>query len=1087
MARFSNSVGLLSLALLASALPAHAHNVSALSAHNGLTIEQQSEKCVGTVLDTEGSPVVGANVRVKGTNNHTVTGLDGKFNLTKVKLGSVIQISYLGYQTKEVVWSGSPISVNLDEDTQAISEVVVVGYGTQKKVNVTGAVSMVGSEVMENRPVANVSQALQGAVSGLNFAANNNGGALDNSMSFTIRGTGSIGDGSSDRPLVLIDGIEGDLNALNPNDIESVSVLKDAASASIYGTRAAFGVLLITTKSGKAGKVRVNYSGDIRFSTATQLPDMVNSIEWANYFNQASKNAGGNNIFSEETLENMKKYLAGEFTDPSTPEYYGTVPMTNGQWAAYGTAFANTNWFKEFYKTNVPSTQHNLSLSGGTEKLSWLISGSFMQNNGLIRHGKDALNRYNMNGKINAELSSWARVEYNMRWTRRNYERPQYMTGLFFHNIARRWSSLPVIDPNGHWMTGMEIEELESGGIYKTFNDEFTQQLNFTFTPLKGWNIHTDGALRVDNFKSATNSLPVMVWDVNNVSKIKDSGYGTVSKVSDYRRRLDYYAVNIYTDYTKSFGLHNGKVLLGMNYERYNQDDMTGSGEVLTLNEKPYLSQTQSNQKAVDSYWNRATAGYFGRLNYDYDGKYLMEFNLRYDGSSRFTSDKRWAWFPSVSTGWNIAREGFFKPLAKEISTLKLRASWGQLGNTSSNWNSFWDWYPFYQLQTTGMNNSTWLINGQQVNTATLPAIVNSSMTWETIETWNFGLDWAAFNNRLTGSLDIYSRTTKDMIGPAPVLGSVLGANAPKTNNCDMRSTGWELEIGWKDRIGQVKYGVKLNLSDATSKILNYPYEGAFENQNINGYYNGKKLGEIWGYESVGLAQSNEQMAEWLKSNKPNWGTNWQAGDVMFKNLVDRTDANGNKIDEGVVNSGSNTLGDHGDLKVIGNTTPRYNFGITLNAEWQGFDFSVFFQGVMKRDWMFGGGEPYFWGAVGNMWQSTVFREHLDYWTEDNTSAYYPRPYLSGGIQKNNVAQTRYLQSAAYMRCKNIQLGYTLPASVSERAGISRCRLYLSCDNLFTLTSMSNIFDPEGLGGGWGSGKLYPLQRTISVGVNVSF
>lgn len=465
------------------------------------------------------------------------------------------------------------------------------------------------------------------------------------------------------------------------------------------------------------------------------------------------------------------------------------------------------------------------------------------------------------------------------------------------------------------------------------------------------------------------------------------------------------------------------------------------------------------------------------RLNYDYDSKYMMEFNLRYDGSSRFTNDNRWAWFPSVSAGWNVARENFFKPLANVVSTLKLRASWGQLGNTSSYYNSFADWYPFYQQQGVGSQSSSWLINGQKQNTASLPGIVNSTMTWETVETYDIGFDFALLSNRLTGSFDWYSRTTKDMIGPAPILGSVLGVDAPRTNNCKMRSSGWEFELQWRDQIGDFKYGAKFNISDATSKILEYPFEGEFDNQGIYGYYNGKKLGEIWGYETKGIAQSNEEMNSWLEKNKPNWGTNWQAGDIMYKDL------NG----DNKVTSGANTLKDHGDLKRIGNSTPRYHFGINLNAEWKGIDFSIFFQGVMKCDWNPDAGQPYFWGVVGDEWQSCGFKEHLDYWSETNKNAYYPKPYLNGSTQKNQQRQTRYLQSAAYMRCKNIQLGYTLPKAITEKASISRVRAYLSCDNLFTVTGLSKIFDPEALNGGWGSGKLYPLQRTIAVGLNVTF
>lgn len=1055
---------------------------------SGTEAMQANGTCKGVVKDSTGEPLMGATVRVKGTKIATATNLDGEFSFNNVKPGAVITVSYIGCLPFEGVWNGTPLEIVLKDNTTALDEIVVVGYGTQKKVNVTGAVSMVGSETFESRPAANVQQALQGAIPGLNLSQTNAGGELNATMAMNIRGAGTIGNGSVSNPLVLIDGIEGNMNTVNPNDIESVSVLKDAAAASIYGTRAAFGVILITTKNGSKGKVRVSYSGDVRFSTATQVPEMTNSLEWATYFNAAQYNTNGGAVFNDETMANIVKFMNGEFTDPNQPEYYGTTAGSNGKWNNYGSAFANTDWFKEHYKKNVPSTQHNISLSGGTEKVTWLISGSYLLQNGLIRHGHDEYNRYTTNAKIGAELASWARVDYNTKWTRTDYERPFYMDAHFYHNIARRWPTCPVIDPNGHYMNEMEISELEDMGIRNEKSDLFTQQLRFTFTPLAGWNIVADGAMRVTNNKTNYGMQPVSYYDVNDQPFLRDSDYGTTSYVYDYRGRSNYYAVNIFTDYTRSFGKHNGKILAGLNYEHFNTDALDGLGYDLTNSEKIFLSQAQKDFEAGDSYNHRATAGYFGRLNYDYDGKYLFEFNIRYDGSSRFLSDRRWEWFPSLSAGWNIAREDFFQKMTDKINTLKLRASWGRLGNTSSNYSSFWDWYPFYQQQSIGAANGGWLINGAKPNTASLPSIVNGTMTWETIETWDVGLDWAAFNNRLTGSFDWFSRTTKDMIGPAPVLGSVLGTDAPRTNNCDMRTTGWELEIGWRDRIQEVNYGMRFNVSDNRAKILRYPYDGNFEDQSLNNWYNGRYDGEVWGYTTHGIANSDAEMQEWIKNNLPKWGSNWQGGDIMY------CDLNG----DGKVDNGENTLKNHGDLTIIGNTTPRYRFGLNLDVQWRGFDFSAFFQGVMKRDWFFGSGEPYFWGAVGGMWQSTVFKEHLDYWQplstdkDDpnyniaaNPGAYYPRPYFN--TDKNRYTQTRYKQNAAYLRCKNMQLGYSLPTSIISRAGMTNCRFYVSVDNLFTISDISGVFDPEALGGGWGAGKLYPLQRTWSVGVNLSF
>lgn len=401
-------------------------------------VSQQSSTVKGVVEDDMG-PVVGATVVVKGTTNGTVTDMDGNFSLPGVKEGSILVVSYVGYLSQEITYTGqSSLRIQLKEDSKQLDEVVVVGYGSQKKVNLTGSVSTVDSKVLESRPVQNVSQALQGVIPGLNMSVGSSGGTLDSQLNINIRGGGTIGQGSSGSPLVLIDGIEGNMNTVNPNDIENISVLKDAASSSIYGARASFGVILITTKSGKAGKTRVNYSGNVRFSDAVQVPDMVDSYSFAQYFNRASTNGGGNPIFNDDAMKNIKDYMDGKFTDPTKPEYYGTVAGADGKWQNYGGAFANTDWFSEFYRDWVPSTEHNLSLSGGTDKLTYMLSGSFLDQTGLLKHGDDKFNRYTMNAKISAKLADWVTVNYTGKWTREDYHRPTYLTGLFFHNIARR-------------------------------------------------------------------------------------------------------------------------------------------------------------------------------------------------------------------------------------------------------------------------------------------------------------------------------------------------------------------------------------------------------------------------------------------------------------------------------------------------------------------------------------------------------------------------------------------------------------------------------------------------------------------------
>lgn len=1038
---------------------------------------QQGTVCKGVVKDATGETVIGATVVVKGTTNGTVTGIDGDFQLSNVERGAVIQISFIGYQTVEVAWQGTPLQVTLKDDTQALDEVVVVGYGTQKKVNVTGAVGMVDSKVLAARPVTNVSQALQGTVPGLNFTVGSEGGALDGSMSFNIRGTGTIGDGSGSSPLVLIDGIEGSLNSLNPNDVESVSVLKDAASASIYGARAAFGVILVQTKKGKAGKARVNYGVNVRFSDAVSVPEMMDSYTFARYFNRAAENVGAAAVFSADALQRIQDYQAGKLTTVCT------INENTGRWNNYGGANANTDWFKEFYDDWVPSQEHNVSISGGSEKIQYTLSGSFLDQNGLLRHGDDNLQRYTVNSNITANVTDWFKVSYSTKWTRENFERPSYLTGLFFHNIARRWPTCPAYDPNGYPMDGMEILQLEDGGKQRNEKDLNTQQLQLIFEPIKNWTIHLEGALRTNNTRQHWEVLPIYAHDVaGNPYAVSWDGGGSyaagASRVNEYSYKENYYSTNIYTDYFKQFDSgHYFKVMVGFNSELYKTANLTGQKNTLISTSVPTLNTATESPTTSGGYAHNGVAGFFGRINYSYKDRYMVEVNGRYDGSSRFIGDKRWGFFPSFSLGWNIAREDFFAGIAEKarIDMLKLRGSWGQLGNTNTN-----DaWYPFYQTMPQG-SNYNWLVNGVRPNYASLPGIVSSLKTWETIETWDIGLDWAFFNNRLTGSFDYFVRWTYDMIGPAPELPSILGATPPKINNADMKSYGFEFELGWRDQIGDFSYGAKFTLADDQQKITSYPNENLKLSE---AYYPGMMLGEIWGYETVGIAQTQEEMdAHLAKVDQSSLGSKWGAGDIMYADL----DGNG------VISNADNTRDNPGDRKIIGNKTPRFKYGVTLDAAWKGIDFRIFFQGVAKRDYWMNG--PYFWGANGTgEWQAAGFVEHWDFWRPEgdplgaNTDAYYPRVLKNDS--RNMKVQSRYLQNAAYCRIKNLQVGYTLPKAWTDKAGMSSVRVYISGDNLFTFSHMSKIFDPEALESTYdaNNGKLYPLQRTISVGLNVNF
>ena len=1045
---------------------------------NAAVVQQQSV-CKGTVVDNNGDPVVGASVFVvsNGQKKGSVTDLDGNFEIAGVASGSSLTISYVGYKTQQVTWSGKDLKVTLQENSEMLENVVVVGYGTQKKVNLTGAVSVVNSKQLESRPVTSVAQALQGEVPGLNFSVGNSGGSLNSRMSMNIRGIGTIGSGSNAAPLVLIDGSEGDLYSISPNDIESISVLKDASSSAIYGSRAAFGVILVTTKSGKDSRMNVSYNGNVRFSTATQIPEMPNSYDFARYWNDAAANSGAPAPFKQQILEKIKNHINGTPSpgDEVTTTWAGKA--ANEPWSMYTGSWDNTNWFKEMYKSGVPSTEHNIALSGGGSKVNYYLSGAILSQQGLIRHGKDKLKRYNFSGKITANLKDWFTVTYNTKWVREDYSRPSYMTGLFFHNIARRWPTNPIFDPNGHYVHGNEILQMENGGLDATQNDKLYQQLALEFRPIKGWKIRLEGNYNTVNYHNHWDVLPIYYYDPDQkpIAAAWSGNYAAgKSDVGESMSKNNYYNGRFFTEYAFTLNdKHDFKFLAGLDMESNIYTSLGAARADLISPLVPSLNNaTHKDVRPSFSNTQWATMGAFGRINYAYDSRYLAEFSIRRDGSSRFIGDKTWSTFPSLALGWNIANEDFFKPLTKTVNTLKLRATYGALGNTNIT-----ALYPWFLTQPASASASSWLVNGERVNISNMPGLVSPNLTWESVRSWNIGLDFGMFNNRLQGTFDYFVRTTKDMVGPAPVKPSILGATQPAENNSDMRSNGWDLEVRWRDRIGQLGYGIKLVLSDDFQTITRY-YN---PNRLLSQWSEGKRMGDIYGYLVEGIAQTNEQMNEWLANNKPAWGSNWAAGDVMYKDL------NGDKK----VNSGKSTYDDMGDLTKIGNSLPRYRFGITLDANWKGFDFLIFMQGVGKRD--FWDASPYSVGANTGMWQAAAFKDHLDYWRPatdtnlgPNTNAYYPRPLFGQG-SKNFQTSDRYLQNAAYMRIKNIQLGYTLPAAIASKIGANRVRFYFSAENLATFTKMNKIFDPEATGGDWGPGKLYPLQRTFSFGLNLNF
>ena len=1040
----------------------------------------------GTVKDANGNPVVGASVFVKGnTNKMTVTDNNGNFKLNAAE-GAKLVVSCVGYDRAEVsATTSQPLQVVVKDMDNDLNEVVVVGFATQKKVNLTGSVATVSSKELQSRPVTDVTQAIQGLVPGLQVS--NNSGALDGSASINVRGTGTIGSGSSGSPLVLIDGMEGDMTAVNPEDIENISVLKDAAASSIYGSRAPFGVILITTKKGKKGKATINYNNNFRIANPLNLPQQMNSYDFAVYFNQAAINNRESALFSDELLQKMLDFQAEGGTNRGALQTDGTVW---GRPDPYTTAYANTDWYKEMYADNVFSQEHNVSVNGGGEKVQYYASLGYLNQGGLLRFGKDKMERYNLTAKINAELTSWLKFNYSLRFTRRDIDRPSYWDDEVFSYFGRQtWPNLPLYDQNGYFFNAnarLPIMYLAEGGRRKVQSDDYYHQAAFVIEPVKDWKTHFEfnystNARNIDEAK-----LPVYNHKVDGT--IDDTHGNSSLYVED--RKDNYLNWNIYSEYNRTFNeAHNAKIMVGYQSEEFKQTfNSTRKYGLLDFNH-PYLDLVTNTDGLGQPMWPEiggqrnewSTAGFFGRLNYDYKGIYLLEGNLRYDGTSRFRRGNRWQWNPSFSFGWNIANEAFWEGLRDKVGTLKLRLSYGSLGNQNTN-----DWYPTYRTITANTNYGLWLQNGVKTSTSWVNDLISTSLTWERVSTWNVGLDWGLFNNRLTGSLDIYTRYTKNMVGPAPELPNILGATPPKTNNCDLKTQGWELSIQWKDRLENgLGYNIRATLSDAKTIIDSYPSNTT---GSIDTYNKGHEIGEIWGFETVGIAKTKEEMdAHLQKVGGQPFGSDWNAGDIMYADLDGKPG----------ITEGGRTLSDHGDLKVIGNNAPRYFLGINLGVDWKGIDFSMFWQGVMKRD--FWKGSFMFWGTTSSVWSSWGLKEHEDYFRATeigleghkipaNVNSYYPRPVFGSMATANHKVQTRYLQNAAYMRLKNLQLGYTLPQEWMKSIGFSRCRIYVSGENLLTITKLKKLFDPETLDGGYGSiGNGYPLSRTWSFGLSLTY
>ena len=1025
-------------------------------AERAIPSTMQAHTVTGTVLDAaDGSPLPGVNISVKGTTIGTISNPNGHYSIDAPGEEAILSFSYVGYLSQEIPVNGRRvIDVQLEVDAQTFEEVVVIGYGTQKKINLSGAVDVVNAKAIENRPVSNVSQALQGLSPNLNITVGADGGEVGARMNMNIRGLGSINGGE---PYILVDGIEQDLYKVNPADIESISVLKDAAASAIYGARAAFGVVLVTTKKGGSDGIKVNYSNNFSFTAPTIVPHSVNSIQFAEYFNEACRNSQVPLMFVPVIIDYMEQYQAGEID-------YWTIPAPfNPQvWLSYNGAWANTDWYKESYKQWVPNNTHNLSVSGGNQNTQFYISGSTYNQDGLLRYGHDSHVRNTINTKVNTRVYDWLRFNLSSKFSRTNLSRPSYDKGSFYYNLSRQWPTNAPYYPDGNLAGEATQIWLEQGGMYDENQNEYIIVPGVEIEPLKGWTIYGNFRWKMNPSGYTNHEAKVYGTDAYGLYYLLPPGTNSFTMAS---YSSTYSSPNIYSTYQRQLGAHSVTIMAGYEQELYKYNWNSAKRYDLVSDDVPSIPTATGKQENDGGMGHSSTRSFFGRLNYSLKDKYLLELSARYDGSSRFPDNYRWGLFPSGSVAYIISKEDFWSPIHQAVNMLKVRASFGSLGNQDVENYLYVERLPFH-------TNSSWIMGDVRPNYVQMAGLVSPGITWEKVRTSNIGIDAGFLKNRLNFSFDYFIRNTLDMLGPAESYPVVLGTEVPKSNNANLKTTGFEVVVEWRDRIKEFSYSARFLLADATSTITSY-----YNPQKLlsGAFYEGARLGEIWGYTTVGLFESDEQAQNPSHDQSYLSPEIWRAGDVYYKDINQ----------DGKIDIGTNTVDNPGDLSIIGNSTPRYTFSAILGASWKGFDFNMLWQGVGKRQLALDG--SLFWGIVGNKWWNIGLEEHMDYWTEENTDAYWPRPYFEKWEDKNHQTQTRYLQNGAYLRLKSLQLGYTLPLSLTQKVKIQNLRIYLSGENLLTFTKLITVFDPELTGGSYGSGTMYPLQKVLSVGLNVTF
>lgn len=1048
------------------------------------TTVQQTKKITGNVTNTAGEPIIGATVLEKGnTTNGTITDIDGNFTINLLA-NATLSISYMGYITQEIqVGYQTSFKVVLKDDTKTLDEIIVVGYGSQKKANLTGAVSSVKmDEALGDRPLLNAADALQGAVPGL--FVSNGGNAPGTSKSFQIRGAYSLGVKNSDgtygntiKPLVLIDNVEGDIDMINPEDIESINVLKDAASAAIYGARAAGGVILVTTKRPKgASRFELNYNNNFAFGKAVNLPKQAPLMDYL----QAYLDCGYSDAYwslGSPSVSKWMEYLTAYQKDPSSFNTVGDGIYVDESGVPY--YLNEKDLYKNFMETSFQMT-HNISASGGTDKLRYRISGGYNSNDGVLISDRDKFERMNVNSFISADVTKWFTQEITMSYAHSLQTSPGGMGGVYNTRLVSYYpegelpasvntladEDLPLFTPRNQILYSNPVNNK---------NDNPRIFLKSILKPLKG--------LEAVFEYTFDKNIYDYHWYTGQYDYTTIQGGSSKSFVDDYLRKYkqhtNYNSINVYATYNKDFGNHHFKVMAGFNQESSYQETLDTYSYNQAVLDVPAMSSGTGTIKATDSYSEYAIRGGFFRVNYNYLDKYLLEVNGRYDGSSKFPKSSRFGFFPSVSAGWQIAQERFMNSTRHWLDGLKLRASYGVIGNQNIN--------PYTFTPSMSVNNkaTSWIIDDTYVTSiSSLPALVSQNFTWEKVGTINVGLDVNLFNNRLSGVFEWYQRNTNGMLAPGVQLPAVVGASAPYQNTADMRTRGWELSLNWRDQIGKVGYRIGFNLSDYKSEIIKYDDNAA--TKLLSSYYPGQTLGEIWGYVVDGyytvddfVDTSSWQLKEGVTSIN---GYNVRPGDVKFKNLRD------DDTSTNVITSGDNTFDNPGDRKVIGNTTPRYQYGINLGMNYAGFDLNVILQGTGKRDYwisnvltfpMNGDNFVPLFEGLSDYWMPKD-PDNGD-WSAVNPNAKYPRIYGNRGNSGSNLRQSdKYLSDASYLRIKNITLSYKLPKKWVNQIFLNQMKAFVSIENVATFTSLPSGIDPERIE--WN----YPAFRTVSFGVNIT-